>query len=242
MKHLNDDAVAAGEAELKALGLVLDRSTLDTIWNYLDEVLDENTRVNLTSVNLPTDAARMHVVDSLAASPELSGAPQGALVDIGSGGGFPGVPLALVSGRQTTLLDSVGRKGQAVARALRNIGRSEHIGVVTARAEEHALSDPAAYAVAVARAVAPLPSLVELASPLLRQGGHLLAMKAALTEEELIAGDVAAALAGMRRISLRRFTLPTGHEARSLVVYERSGTPQLALPRRNGLAQKRPLA
>lgn len=242
MKHLTEEAVAAGEAELRALGLSFDRATLEMIWKYLDEVLFENTRVNLTAVSLPVDAARMHIVDSLAASPELSSAPEGPLLDIGSGGGFPGVPLALASGRQTTLLDSVGRKGQAVERALSRIGQSEYIRVVSARAEEHALSSPAEYGVAVARAVGPLPSLVELASPLLRPGGHLIAMKAVLTEEEVIAGDAAASLVGMCRAGLRRFTLPMGQEARSLVVYERSGAPKLQLPRRNGLAQKRPLA
>lgn len=242
MKHLTEEAIAAGEAELADLGLVLVPETLRSIWAYLDEVLDENTRVNLTAVSLPAESVRMHIVDSLAALPELDSAPDGALVDIGSGGGFPGVPLGLASGRETTLLDSVGRKGQAVERALRRVEPAERIRVVTARAEEHALTNGAAYAVAIARAVAPLPSLVELASPLLEPGGHLIAMKAVLPEEELSAGDAAAALTGMQRVALRRFTMPAGNESRSMVVYQRAGTPEVKLPRRNGLAQKRPLA
>lgn len=242
MKHLTQEAVAGGNAELEKLLLGVPPDRLRVIWDYLDEILDENTRVNLTAVTRPADAVHIHVVDSLAAYPELSVAPEGTLVDIGTGGGFPGVPLAIASGRYATLLDSVGRKGQAVERALRRSHADERIRVVTARAEEHARSNPAAYAVAVARAVAPLPSLVELASPLLQAGGHLIAMKAVLSEEELVAGDAVASLTGMQRVGLRRFKLPKGGESRSMVIYRRSGTPEVSLPRRNGLAQKRPLA
>ena len=123
------------------------------------------------------DAVRLHIVDSLMVLPEIGDAPDGMMIDLGSGAGFPGVPLALACGRSTLLLDSVGKKARAVRSFLVELGLDGKVDVYPRRAEEMELDPSNRAAVVVARAVSSLPSLVELASPLLRQGGWLVAMK-----------------------------------------------------------------
>jgi len=243
VKHDHEDLETLLDEELASLGPMVrvPHESLAIMIDYLVRILDENQRVNLTAVREPTSAVRVHVTDSLSALPELLAAPEGLVVDIGSGGGFPGVPLALATRRRTVLLDSVGRKARAVNSVLEAMGPMTcDLEVVTARAEDYAAVNPRLAAVVVARAVAPLPALVELAAPLLQPGGVLIAMKGQPTPDEVAAGDRAAAIVGLRRISDRSFEL-RGGEGRRILTYERVGESTVPLPRRVGLAQNSPL-
>jgi len=243
VKHEPLPLVALLQQEIAALGVGSHISTLSlgAMVEYLMRILDENQRVNLTAVRDPALAVRMHLADSLSALPEIVAAPDGSMVDIGSGGGFPGVPLALASGRPTVLLDSVGRKAGAVRSVL---GAMEPaiagLEVVAERAEDYAAGQPQPAAVVVARAVAPLPALVELAAPLLQPGGCLVAMKGQPGSDEIEAGDRAAAIVGLKLIADRTFVL-AGGEGRRIFTYERVGESKVPLPRRVGLAQNSPL-
>jgi len=209
--------------------------------SHLAWVLDTNKTHNLTAITDEEDAWRLHVIDSLAIIPEVEAAPPGPLLDIGSGGGFPGVPLGIVSGRETVCLDSIKKKADGLVAFMRSDWRMLHLCADGKRAEELALELPEYFAVAVARAVAPLASLVELASPLLMRGGVCLCMKAQLADAEIDAGDVAAAICGMARQQIRNYTLGDGQESRCVVEYKKVAEPTIPLPRRVGVAQKRPL-
>jgi 16S rRNA (guanine527-N7)-methyltransferase len=100
---------------------------------------------------------------------------------------------------------------------------------------------PEQYSCVVARALSSLPSLVELASPLLAEGGFLIAMKGSPTAEERERGAIAGRLVGMSEVDWIEYRLPESAERRTLVRYLRSSAPQIRLPRRTGVAQKRPL-
>jgi len=222
------------------VGCEMSQEQAEYLVSYLACVLRENERVNLTAMRDPETALRLHVVDSVSALPEVSSAPPGPLLDLGTGAGFPGVPLGVVSGRETTLLDSVKKKIAAVERCLASNELLPGFSAVGERSEEYARRGYH-YAAVVARAVAPLGSLVELAAPLLQDGGAFIAMKGALEPDEVSRGDRAAALVGLRRTSIRRLVLPEGGESRTLVTYERDSEPGLRLPRRPGLATSEPL-
>ena len=224
------------------LGVGLSPAQSDAVIGYLLAIVEANKTINLTSISDLEHAIHLHAVDSLAVCPEVSSAPPGALLDLGAGAGFPGVPLALESGRPVVLLDSVKKKMAAVGAVLNDLALSQQIKVVGARAETHAIDSPGFYSVVVCRAVSPLACLVELAAPLLAVGGRLIAMKGAPCGEELAAGRTVAALVGLREVSVRRFTLPHGGESRTAVCYMRVGESQVHLPRRVGLAQHQPLA
>jgi 16S rRNA (guanine527-N7)-methyltransferase len=225
----------------RELGLGLTEEVFYASCDYLQRILEANTQQNLTRIHESESAVRLHLLDSLSAVPEVAAAPQGELLDIGTGGGFPGVPLALATKRKTVLLDSSQKKIRAVAAALAD-ARIGNVDSVSARAEEFAVAHAGTFAVVVARAVAPLAALVELAAPLLIAGGHAVFLKGTPDAAERGAGAVAASTLGLRELRVRELKLPGGGERRSIVTYERIGASSIALPRRTGLAQKRPLA
>lgn len=209
---------------------------------HLQFVLDNNHRARLTAITEPTEALRLHVYDSLAILPEVIAAPKGPLLDMGTGGGFPGIPLGIVTGRSVTLLDSVKKKARLLEECIIAIDGPTSFIVSDVRAEELADSRRNAYSVITARALSSLPSLIELAQPLLKAGGVLVASKGTILEEEIKAGDKVAKLLGLKRTEWRQFLLPHGAEQRSVVVYEKSRESSMKLPRRPGMAQRKPLA
>ncbi|TLM98209.1 MAG: 16S rRNA (guanine(527)-N(7))-methyltransferase RsmG, partial [Actinobacteria bacterium] len=205
-------------------------------------VLDANERVNLTAIREPAEAIRLHIVDSLLALPEVVAAPSGSLIDMGTGAGYPGVPLAICSGRAATLLDSVGKKVKVLDEFVQQQLLSSQLKPVHLRAEEYATNHRGEYAVVVARAVSELPALIELARPFLKKGGVFVALKARPDDIERERGDRVAAQVGMERIGARTTSVPGGDDRREILTFRVSGGSSVALPRRVGLAQSKPLA
>jgi len=224
-------------ALLEQAGLRPDAGQVSSLLRHLDLVLDHNSRVNLTRITEYDAALRLHIVDSLAWLPVL-GDCEAPIVDVGSGAGFPGVPLAIVGHQPVILCESIRKKADFLTLVCGEIAPTARVH--RGRAEELALAEPEAAGTVTARAVASLPALVELASPLLRSGGRLIALKGRLTDDELASGDVASAICGMRRSALVRYTLPEGAEERTAVAYTKVERPSVALPRRPGQAQRTP--
>ncbi len=168
-------------------------------------------------------------------------APQGLYGDLGTGGGFPGIPLAIVTGRDTVLVDSVQKKIKVLDDIVAQLGLSAQITSFAGRIEDLALVQKNSFSLLTARALSQLNSLLELASPLLRKHGRLVCYKAHVSDEELaLAADLESML-GMKLISRRSFTLSDDLTYREILVYEKVSHPRIKLPRRVGLAQKKPL-
>lgn len=239
MKH--SELVAELRVLLAAAGIELESAPIETMIRHMEYVLHTNQRLNLTAVRSAEESLRLHVLDSVMPLPEVSAAPGGPLIDIGTGGGYPGIPLALATGRQTLLLDSVKKKVEAIRPFLVQESLDSWISVSGERAEELALRSPGTASVVVARAVAPLSTLVELAAPLLVSGGTLIALKARPDPEEMRVGASAAAICGLEPAGSRTFDLPGGGELRTIVRYVKTDEPRITLPRRAGMANKRPL-
>lgn len=240
VKHM--DAIDQLCAWLAQLGLSVGTEPLQGAVAHLEWVLRTNRAINLTAVTEFETALRLHVLDSLVALPLVDQAPDGLLVDLGSGGGFPGVPLALATGRSALLVDSVAKKLRAVDGFLKDYGLSGQIGTYKGRSEELAAEQPGQAAVVTARAVADLPVLVELAAPLLGQSGALIALKGRLGAEELQRAADTADIVGLSSPETRSLVLPGGTDERVLVKFTRESDATIPLPRRVGLAAKRPLA
>ncbi|MCD8316074.1 MAG: 16S rRNA (guanine(527)-N(7))-methyltransferase RsmG, partial [Eggerthellaceae bacterium] len=188
---------------------------------YLEEILKKNGDINLTSITDPDKAWMLHVEDSLSALPEMQAAPQGLYADMGSGSGFPGVPLAIVTGRQAVLIDSVKKKMGAVSEILHGLSLDDQIRTYSGRGEELANERPGEFSVVSARALSSLPSLVELASPLLAEGGELICFKGQLDEAELEQSQAISELTGLELKSRRSFTLSDGETKREIVVFRK---------------------
>lgn len=243
--HVKHSATPRFESELNeglnSLGLGLPEGAVLQCIDFLARVLCANESMNLTGISDPRTAVRLHLLDSLAALPEVEACPPGRMLDLGTGGGFPGVPLAVASGRSTVLMDSVAKKTAAVADILEE-SRVQDVSVLWGRAEDVAREHKEKFAVVVVRAVAPLSVVVELAAPLLEQGGRLVALKGRISPEEVTSGDRAAEIVGLKRAGRRTIELPGGGEQRVILAYERVKRSSVTLPRRTGLARRKPLA
>ena len=219
----------------------MDERQLDLMYRYLDLILEANKTTNLTRITDHDEAKLLHIEDSLVGLPEIDDAPAGMYGDLGSGGGFPGVPLALASGRQTLLIDSVKKKMALVQQVLDELGLSAQISTFDGRIETLGQQQPRSFAVLTARALSRVVALLELSSPLLIKGGRLVCYKAQVAEDELKEARAVESLLGMRLISCRDTILSDDETQRTILVFEKVGKAQLKLPRRVGLAQKSPL-
>ncbi|HTE66645.1 MAG TPA: 16S rRNA (guanine(527)-N(7))-methyltransferase RsmG, partial [Candidatus Binatia bacterium] len=201
-------------------------------------------RLNLTRVTNPREVARLHLLDSLAALPLVDRLAPGEVIDLGSGGGLPALPLAMARPQMRwTLVDSVAKKAAvlgdfAAALGLRNVTVIADRAEVLGRDPRHRER----YDIATARACASLPVLAELALPLVAAGGSLIAWKGPLTEgdEEVRRGRAAIAQLGGGELRIVETGLPAlgGHR---LVVVPKERATDARFPRRPGEPGRRPL-
>ena len=159
---------------------------------------------------------------------------------MGSGAGFPGIPLAIMTGRETLLADSVGKKTRALGSFAAELGIDDIVSTYHGRIEDLALQQPNHFSLVTARALSSLASLLELASPLLAKGGSLVCYKTHSESEELEHAREIARKLGMEFVSSRGFTLSDGETSRAIIVFRKRCNPSMKLPRRVGMAQKKP--
>jgi len=198
------------DAGLAALGLDPDLAT--PLLAYLALLDRWNRTYNLTAVRDPADMVARHLLDSLAMLPFVG---DGALADLGTGPGLPGIPLAIARPPlQVTLVESNGKKARFLREAVRTL-QLRNARVAESRIES--LDEPAAYDAITARALATLPLIVELGGPLLKPTGRLLAMKGARPDEE-----IAALPGGWRVDGVHRLVVPGLAAERHLVVVVRA--------------------
>lgn len=208
---------------------------------HLEAVLRFSKKKNLTGITSIEDGKVLHIEDSLAVLPELAEAPEGRLADLGSGAGYPGIPLALASGRKTILIEANKKKAAFLNDFLVEHGLIAQIIVANQRSEE-LVGEASQCAAVTVRAVAALPVLLELATPLLVPKGHVIALKGRPDQTEIERGLQAAELLGLSLFSEREYTLSDGKSKRCVLVFEKTGETALSLPRKPGMAEKRPLA
>lgn len=228
-------------SELSDYGISCNTRQASLLIHHLLLVIEKNKVVNLTRITDPENAVTLHVVDSLLplASRMSLLAPESRYVDIGTGAGFPGIPLGIMTGAKGTLIDSVGKKVFAVNEFAGCLGLS-NVRALHIRAEDLAREDEH-YNAVFARAVAQSNVLVEYASPLLSHGGYCVLEKANISDDELVAARRAAHICALSLVSRETFELPRGLGHREILVFEKTGRPKVKLPRRTGEAKMKPL-
>ncbi len=203
LRHRLDDGLAV-------LGLDLSDAIRVQLIAYVELLARWNAAYNLTAVRDPGDMVARHLLDSLAIVPHVSGA---TLVDLGSGAGLPGIPLALVAPqRQVTLVDSNGKKARFLREAVRSL-KLANVRVVEGRVQDV----PGQFDCVTARAFATLADMLDWAGGLLAEGGHWLAMKGKLADEE-----IAALPAGFRVEQVVVLDVPAVVGERHLIVVRRA--------------------
>jgi len=219
-----------------AWGLPLDQRQLDQFATYAAELRRWNERINLTAITGEREIVTRHFLDSLRCALSWGAAPR-SLVDIGSGAGFPGVPLKILCPElRLTLVESIEKKAAFLRQLITMLGLSE-VTIIVGRAEtEHREQ----YHVATARAVAELRVLAEYCLPLCRVGGRFLAPKGARIEREVQDAQAALAALGGRLAAVEQVDLPNV-EQRTLVIVEKIAPTPPQYPRGVGVPAKRPL-
>ena len=196
----------------RALALDLDDAQLARLAAHLDLLDEWNARMNLTAIRDRPSQITKHVLDSLSVRPYLRGE---RVADVGSGAGFPGIPLAIVEPRrQFALIESTGKKCRFLEHVRDALGLT-NVSVVQARAE--AYKPAVQFDTVLARAVGPIAELVRQAGPLVIGGGRLLAMKGRYPGDEL-----ASKLSGWKVAAVHRLSVPGLDEERHLVELCRS--------------------
>lgn len=224
----------------KELGVALDQTMVARFEAYLTTLRDWNSRMNLTAIREPGNIALKHFFDSLTVLPYL---PKSAtrLIDVGAGAGFPGIPLKIARpGLELVLVDSVGKKVEFLKALVSSLHLSE-TEAVNARAEDLG-RDPKhreSYDAVVARAVAPLPILIEYCLPLLKVGGTMIAQKAAGAAKAEGYEAAIRALGGrfVDVVDVSTADLP----GRELVIIEKALATPDEYPRAVGVPSKLPL-
>ena len=231
------------DAGLAALGLVVAPGAREAIDVHVRFLLAWTEAINLTAIREPADVARLHVLDALAAAPHLAARGISRLLDIGSGGGFPGLPLAVALGSDRALLvDSVGKKVRFLDTVIEAAGLGRRVAAENVRAEVLARDrrDREAWPAVTARAVTTLAELVELALPLVAPGGVLIAWKREPLGEEL--AEASGALEALRAgpVEIVDAEVP-GLETHRLVIVPRGGRIDARFPRDPAERRRRPL-
>lgn len=250
---MDDPAAAAAEsrsrleqhlAETPAVAAFLTDQTLATLERYVAMLLAANRHMNLTRITGPDAVATDHLLDALAALPLVDRVRPERAVDLGSGGGVPAIPLAIVTPEVAwTLVESVGKK----ADMLRDFAHALGLGNVTvlARRAEEIGREPAVrerHELATSRACAALPVLAEYALPLVARGGTLLAWKGELgtDDPEVRAGAAAARRLGGDALRIEGTGIVALGGRRFVLIDKVQPTPQ-RYPRRPGEPARRPL-
>ncbi|MDR2296547.1 MAG: 16S rRNA (guanine(527)-N(7))-methyltransferase RsmG [Clostridiales Family XIII bacterium] len=231
------------EDALAACDMACTESTLERFRAYMELVLRWNERVNLTAITDREQFVVKHFADSVlcAGRPETVAARE--IIDVGTGAGFPGIPLAIVlPAHRFTLIDSLGKRVRILEEIVSRLGL-ENVRPLCGRAEDLA-RDAAlrgAFDLCVSRAVARLPVLAEYCLPFLRVGGSLFAYKGEDVAEEIAAARRAIAVLGGRVRAVHEASLAAHGLRRRIVMVEKTGETPPAYPRRAGAPARRPL-
>lgn len=224
----------------ESLGVAVSAEALLGLTSYAESFLAHGRERGVTALAEPAEVVRDLLVDSLAAAPHL---PQGARVaDLGSGGGVPGIPLALVRpDLRLLLVESLNRKSDWLREQVEALGLGERVEVHQVRAEDLARQAGVRgrLEAVVAKALAPLPVLVELGLPLLRVGGCLYAYKGPSLPEELARSKKA--LAELRGRHREDLVYRLEDRERVLCVVEKVAATPEKYPRRAGVPERKPL-
>lgn len=204
MRHsIIGDTVAR---EAHAMGLTLSDHQIGLFELYAAELKKWNSKVNLTSITKDREIAIKHFVDSLTLAPHVTSGDR--LLDIGSGAGFPVIPLKIIRADIPMVsVDAVAKKINFQRHIIRTLNL-QNIEAIHARVEDLQTTAPGSFTVITSRAFTRLDRFVSLAAPLLAEGGVLIAMKGDQADDEIAASDEGVHAAGFMVTSIQRYALP----------------------------------
>lgn len=231
------------QSKAEQLGIRLSEKQLEQFQCYYERLIEKNKVMNLTAITEYEEVVDKHFVDSilLGSVKELSGKKR--VIDVGTGAGFPGIPLKIVYPElEITLLDSLNKRVKFLNEVIEELGLTG-IQAVHSRAED--LAQDAAYRqqydICVSRAVANLATLSEYCIPFVKQGGYFISYKSTQIEEELKQAKKAVQVLGGTLEQVETVQIPGTTIERQFVMIRKTGTTPKKFPRKAGTASKTPI-
>lgn len=231
------------QSKAEQLGIRLSEKQLEQFQCYYERLIEKNKVMNLTAITEYEEVVDKHFVDSilLGSVKELSGKKR--VIDVGTGAGFPGIPLKIVYPElEITLLDSLNKRVKFLNEVIEELGLTG-IQAVHSRAED--LAQDAAYRqqydICVSRAVANLSTLSEYCIPFVKQGGYFISYKSTQIEEELKQAKKAVQVLGGTLEQVETVQIPGTTIERQFVMIRKTGTTPKKFPRKAGTASKTPI-
>lgn len=226
-----------------AYGIELSPIQIEQFTIYYDLLIEWNQKMNLTAITAPEDAAVKHMIDSLTAYDPAWFKPQMSLIDVGTGAGFPGLPLKLFQPDiELTLLDSLNKRVKFLQTVVDELGLTG-VTCIHGRAEEAARDKKLRekFDIAASRAVAQLPVLLEYTLPFVKPGGFLVALKGLKYQEETAAAAKAIKVLGGGEPVVVPKKLPGLDDVRACIYVKKVGKTQGVYPRKAGTPEKAPI-
>ena len=227
----------------KELKIDLDEDQINQFKLFQQELLEWNQKTNLTSITEPSQVEIKHFIDSLSCLKIIESSQSKKIIDVGSGAGFPGIPIKIVNPSLGIFLLEATQKKVDFCRHILNKFNFNPDVVLVGRAEDvaHDANQREKYDIAISRAVASLPALLELLLPFVKIGGSAVAMKGKDIQQELASAEKALQILGGEIEVVQKIFLPILDEERNLVKISKINSTPEKYPRRPGFPVKKPL-
>lgn len=240
---MNTKSMDAFIKDAHNLGITLSEKQVQQFMTYYDLLIEWNEKINLTAITEFEDVLKKHFLDSLSIIKVVDLSSPVSLIDVGTGAGFPGIPIKIAFPEcEVTLLDSLQKRIRFLDTLIEQLGL-EQIHTIHGRAEDYAKPDSLreTFDLCVSRAVANLSSLTELCIPYVKVGGRFIAYKSEKAPEELKAAQNTFHCLHIKTVNTVSFSLSdTDYERNLIEIIKEEKTP-LKYPRKSGLPIKQPL-
>lgn len=228
------------ENKIKSLNINLNEEHIAKFYNYMNKLLEWNEKINLTAITDENEIILKHFIDSLTIEKEIE--KNSKIIDIGTGAGFPGIPIRIIRDDiNITLLDSLNKRIIFLEEIIKQL-KLNNIRAVHNRVEEFAKinNERESYDIAVSRAVAPLNVLLEYMLPLIKVGGKCICMKGS-NIEEVDNVDNALKILGGKIENIDKINLPESSIERNIIIVRKISKTPLKYPRKSGTPSKSPI-
>ena len=235
MNQLKQDALQ--------FGVELDENQLSQFYRYYEMLIDWNEKINLTAITEFEEVIKKHFLDSISIGRLLNQKEEVSILDIGTGAGFPGIPIKIAfPNTKVTLLDSLNKRVNFLTEVINELSL-DNISALHGRAEDYAKKDDMReqFDLCVSRAVANLSSLSEFCLPYVKVGGTFISYKSEKAKEELEVSLNAIDILGGGNVTTDEFLLPGTDFKRTFLIIEKIKVTPLKYPRKAGTPVKQPL-
>ena len=229
--------------DLGKLNIFLEEEQINQFYKYMNILIEWNKNINLTAITDPKEVILKHFIDSIYVLKNIEISSNASVIDIGTGAGFPGIPLKIVrKDLNVTLLDSLNKRIMFLDNVINNLGLKD-ISTIHGRAEEMGKNKKyrEMFDYAISRAVANLTVLSEYMIPFVKLGGKSICMKGGNIKEELENSQKALGILGGNLIHVEEFNLLDTDIKRSLIIIEKCKITPIKYPRKPGTPVKEPL-